>query len=152
MRHDGNPTINQKLDGLSHTLATFELHSAAASFLHDPGGIAKGHLRALLIGAKGHIHHDQRAFCTGDNGLAVHDHQIQRHSKGAVHSMHDHAQTVTDQDKICVTIYNRGSMSVIAREADNGRATFAAADLRASDAFDGGLHAHELSFLGSITR
>ncbi len=66
--------------------------------------------------------------------------------------MHDHAQTVTDQDKICVTIYNRGSMSVIAREADNGRATFAAADLRASDAFDGGLRAHELSFLGSITR
>jgi hypothetical protein len=41
---------------------------------------------------------------------------------------------------------------VIAREADNGRATFAAADLRASDAFYGGLRAHELSFLGSITR
>jgi len=43
-------------------------------------------------------------------------------------------------------------MGVIAGEADNRRAAFTAADLGASDAFDRGLRAHELSFPGVITR
>ena len=114
MGHDGNSALDQKFDGLSHALAAFDLHRSAAGFLHDPGCIAKGHLGAFLIGAERHIHHYQRAFCAGHNGLAMHNHEIERHPKGAVHPMHDHAQAVPDQDEICIAIYNGCRMGVIA--------------------------------------
>ena len=153
MGHDGDAALGQEPDGFRHAFATLKLDRAAAGFLHDAGGVAKRDIRAFFVGAKGHVHHDQRALCTANNGLAVHDHQVQRHANRAFHAVHNHAKAVTHQNEIGVFVDDCRRVRVIGCQRYNRLATFAAGDLRHGHPADGfGLGAHRVISLWSRSR
>jgi hypothetical protein len=135
MSHDRNAAIGEEADGFPHATAAFELDGAALGFLDDARRIVESMRRALLIGAEGHVDHDERALGTPHHGAAMHDHQLERHRQGRLETMHHHAQAVADQQEIDIFIGNRRGMGVIGRQSDNRLTSLAGGDIGSGEAF-----------------
>ena len=92
MRHYRNAALRQEMDGVGHALAAFDLDRAAFGFLDHPRRVAEGLGMAFLIGAEGHVDHDQRPLGPAHHRAAVQDHQLQRHRQRRFKPVHHHAE------------------------------------------------------------
>ena len=71
-----NPAVGKEVDGLSHRLPAFQLHSRAAGFLHDPGGRSERLLGRGLVAAERHVDRDERMPAAPDDRRAVRAHHV----------------------------------------------------------------------------
>ena len=137
MRHHRNAALAEEADGLAHALAAFELDGAALGFLHHHRRIAERLLRAFLIGAERHVDDDQRPLGAAHHRAAMQDHQVERHGKRRLESMHHHAERVAHQQEVDILVGNRRRMGVIGGERDDGVLALAGGDLGRREALGG---------------
>jgi hypothetical protein len=88
MPHDRNAAGDKEGNCLRHTYAAFELHRTTMGLLENTCGGMKGLLFRSLIGAEGHIHHDQRLARTARDSASLQDHHVERHRHGRLESVH----------------------------------------------------------------
>jgi hypothetical protein len=142
MRHDGNAALDKIADRFRHAPAPLDLHRSAVSFLHDAGRVAEGDRRALLVGAERHVDDDECALGAAHHRAPVHDHQLKRHRYRRLVAVHDHAETVADQQEVAVAIGDRRGVRVIGGESDDGPAPFHGGDVGSHEALLRGMDGH----------
>ena len=129
MRHDRNAALGEKADSVGHAHAAFDLDRAALGLLDHPRGVVEGLRGAFLVGAKRHVDDDQSPLGAAHHGPAMHDHQVERHRKGRLKTVHDHAKRVADQDEIDIAVGDGRRMGMIGGERHDRLASLAGDDL-----------------------
>ncbi len=82
MAHHRNAGFDNRLDGLAHVDAAFELDRLGAAFLKKPAGILQRLFSAHLIGKKRHVADHQRALASARDQARVIDHLVHSDRQG----------------------------------------------------------------------
>ena len=134
MRHDRNAAVGEKAYSVRHAHPAFDLHRPALGLLDHARGVVKRLRGTFLVGAKRHVDHDKSTLGAAHDGAAVHDHQVKRHRKRRLKTVHDHAKGVADQDEIDVAIGDGRRVGVIGGERHDRLASLAGKDFGGGDA------------------
>ena len=113
MAHHGDAAPDQKIDGLSHLGAAFELDRGTPGFLQHPRRIAKRLRRRFLIGTKRHIDDHAAALRASHHGGTMRDHHVERDTKSRVEPVEHHAERIADNKDIDMGIQKRGHRSTV---------------------------------------
>jgi len=128
--------IDQKGDGLGHAAAALELDRSAAGLLHHSRGRHEGLLLGGFVGAERHVDDDESPLRSAHHREPLQDHHIEGDRHRGFEPVHHHAERVADQNEIAVAIKQARGMRVVGREADDGLAALARADVRCGQPLD----------------
>ncbi len=121
MPHDGDPGLDDGVDGVAHVLAALELDAVGAALLEEAAGVPDRLLDRDLVGEERHVAHDEAVLARADDGLRVVDHLVERHGQGRLVPEEHVRERVADEDDLDARVVHRPRLhEVVGR--DHGEA------------------------------
>ena len=118
----GNARLGDGLDLLGNAHTAFELYRVGAPFLHQTTGVDNSLFDRYLVAHEWHVTDDKRILSAAGYGGGVMDHVFHRYRKCIFVAEHNHAQGISDKDRIDSGFVNQlcGGVVVSSQHRDLG--------------------------------